>query len=211
MTARCAWHPAEPFKAYCTHQGFHGASAALQVFGGYGFIAEYGIEQCVRDARIAMIYEGTNEIQAIDLVQRKVLADRGATLELLLIELDAEVKQAQAHADIVDIARGLAEALSAARAGTKALAERALNSADPEAALMVADDYLMGLSHTLLAWAFCTSARAALGHEDASWAAAKLARMRYGMQWITPVGQVHWDRVRQGDLRLPPPTVLTRG
>ena len=201
-------------KAYCTHQGFQGASAALQVFGGYGFIAEYGIEQCVRDARIAMIYEGTNEIQAIDLVQRKVLPDRGATLELLLAELDVEVTAAQADPGIADLAQGLAEAVAAARAGTKALAERAeqaLGGADLEAVLMVADDYLLGLSHTLLAWAFCASARAAGDHEDAAWAEAKMARMRYGMQWVVPGGGVHWDRVRQGDLHLPKASALGRG
>jgi alkylation response protein AidB-like acyl-CoA dehydrogenase len=60
-------------KAFLAHQGFAGASAALQVFGGYGYVHEYGIEQSVRDSRIAMIYEGTNEIQAIDLLLRKVL------------------------------------------------------------------------------------------------------------------------------------------
>ena len=59
-------------KAFCTHHGFQGASEALQVFGGYGYVHEMGIEQTLRDARIAMIYEGTNEIQAIDLLQRKI-------------------------------------------------------------------------------------------------------------------------------------------
>jgi alkylation response protein AidB-like acyl-CoA dehydrogenase len=60
-----------------THQAFHGASDCLQVFGGHGYVREWGIEQIVRDARVAMIYEGTNEIQAIDLLVRKVLADGG--------------------------------------------------------------------------------------------------------------------------------------
>ena len=189
-------------KAYCTHQGFHGASAALQVFGGYGYIGEYGIEQCVRDARIAMIYEGTNEIQAIDLVQRKLLADRGATLALLLDEWDAEVARSAAHPALVDFSEGLADAAAAARQGLRALAQRAA-SGDPEATLVVADDVLMGLSHSLLAWAFCASARAALDHPDAPWAEAKAARMRYGMQWVVPQGAVHWGRVGSAALGLP--------
>ena len=189
-------------KAYCTHQGFHGASAALQVFGGYGYIGEYGIEQCLRDARIAMIYEGTNEIQAIDLVQRKVLADRGATLEQLLAELDTEVAASRARPALGDLAHALADAVAATRQGMQALTQRAACS-EPEAVLVVADDVLMGLSHTLLAWAFCTSARAALGLDDTSWAQAKLERMRYGMQWVVPQGTVHWARVGQLDLRVP--------
>ena len=77
-------------KAFLTDQGFQGASEALQVFGGYGYVRETGVEQSVRDSRIAMIYEGTNEIQAIDLLQRKVLADGGQGLtELMQQELTA--------------------------------------------------------------------------------------------------------------------------
>ena len=64
-------------KSFFTQNGFEVASDALQIFGGYGYIRETGIEQTVRDSRVSMIYEGTNEIQAIDLMQRKVLADGG--------------------------------------------------------------------------------------------------------------------------------------
>ena len=198
-------------KAYCTHWGFHGASAALQVFGGYGYTAEYGIEQCVRDARIAMIYEGTNEIQAIDLVQRKILADRGEAMALLLTELDAEVARCRGaagqdaeRAEATEMAEGLALALAQARQGLAALAARAASSArDPEATLAVADEVLMGLAHTLLAWAFCASHRASQAHPDPAWAAAKRARMRYGMQWLVPAGALHWARVGQAELAVP--------
>ncbi len=71
-------------KAFLTTNGFVGASEALQVFGGYGYVQEYGIEQTVRDSRVSMLYEGTNEIQVIDLVLRKVLSDRGEMLRSLL-------------------------------------------------------------------------------------------------------------------------------
>jgi alkylation response protein AidB-like acyl-CoA dehydrogenase len=76
-------------KSACTEQGFHGASDCLQVFGGHGYVSEWGIEQNVRDARIAMIYEGTNEIQAIDLLMRKVLGDGAQALGCLLYTSDA--------------------------------------------------------------------------------------------------------------------------
>ncbi len=67
--------PMAPICAFFTEQGFRLASNALQVFGGYGYVAEFAIEQTLRDNRIAMIYEGSNEIQANDLLLRKVLGD----------------------------------------------------------------------------------------------------------------------------------------
>ena len=78
-------------KASWTDQAFHGASDCLQVFGGHGYVREWGIEQIVRDSRVAMIYEGTNEIQAQDLLFRKVLSDRGAMLCGVLERLELEM------------------------------------------------------------------------------------------------------------------------
>lgn len=70
-------------KAYFTDNAFVKASDALQCFGGYGYIKEYEIEQLVRDVRVAMIYEGTNSIQAMDLVFRKVLLDNGESIDVI--------------------------------------------------------------------------------------------------------------------------------
>ena len=67
---------------------------------------------------------------------------------------------------------------------------------DREAPLRVADDYLMGLSHTLLAWAFAASLRGALDGPDAAWVRSKSERMTYGLQWVVPQAAVHWGRVR---------------
>ncbi len=191
-------------KAFCTHQGFHGASAALQVFGGYGYVREYGIEQTMRDARIAMIYEGTNEIQAIDLLQRKVLADGGAALHDWLHEARAEAAAGRA-AGLPDVAAALESECDAVVGALRAL-QSALAAApgDRELPLRAADDFLMGLSHTLLAWAYAAGARAAVGHPDAAWSQGKTARMRYGLQWIVPQAAVHWQRVAAaGALPLP--------
>jgi alkylation response protein AidB-like acyl-CoA dehydrogenase len=187
-------------KAFCTDQGFQGASAALQVFGGYGYVREYGVEQSMRDARIAMIYEGTNQIQAIDLLQRKVLADGGAALGLWLAEARAEAEVCAA-AGLVDFASALQSECDAAQQATAALTAAA--ATDREAPLRVADDYLQGLSHTLLAWAFAASARAALDMPDRPWAEGKTERMRYGVQWVLPQAAVHWQRVRALDAVLP--------
>jgi alkylation response protein AidB-like acyl-CoA dehydrogenase len=79
-------------KAYCSEQGFNVSSAALQAHGGYGYCTEYGVEQFVRDTQIAMIYEGTNGIQAIDFVIRKILKDGGKTLTALTQEIVAAVQ-----------------------------------------------------------------------------------------------------------------------
>jgi hypothetical protein len=180
-------------KALLTHHGFHGASAALQVFGGYGYVHEFGIEQSVRDARIAMIYEGTNEIQAIDLLQRKVLGDSGLVLAQLLDDMRAEAARCGAVPALNDFALALADQARQLEQATAAL--RAGTAADPEWPLRVADDYLMGLAHALLAWSFAASARAAADLPDPAWAEAKTARMRFGMQWILPDALPFWHRV----------------
>jgi alkylation response protein AidB-like acyl-CoA dehydrogenase len=79
-------------KAYCSEQGFNVSSLALQAHGGYGYCTEYGVEQFVRDTQIAMIYEGTNGIQAIDFVMRKILKDGGKTLNGLTQEIVTSVQ-----------------------------------------------------------------------------------------------------------------------
>lgn len=74
-------------KAFLSDKGFEGAVTAQQVFGGHGYIQEWGAEQIVRDARIAQIYEGTNGVQALDLIGRKVMRDGGATLKYLVEQM----------------------------------------------------------------------------------------------------------------------------
>ena len=78
-------------KAYCSEQGFQVAVESLQAHGGYGYCTEYGIEQFVRDIKIATIYEGTNGIQAIDFVMRKILKDGGKAISALSAEMVASV------------------------------------------------------------------------------------------------------------------------
>ena len=128
-------------KAAWTQQGFHGASACLQVFGGHGYVREWGIEQIVRDARVTMIYEGTNEIQAIDLLLRKVLPDGGAALGALFDELAG--------------AGGLPPAVLQRFAQLRGLAARLAQAATERSDLpyWVADDFLPAVALALLAWA----------------------------------------------------------
>jgi alkylation response protein AidB-like acyl-CoA dehydrogenase len=159
-------------KGFLTDIGHRGADDALGVFGGYGFIHDYGIEQHVRDSRIAMIYEGTNEIQAIDLVMRKLLDDP-RRIDALLAEFDAEVaiqtaldtpaaQSPDANAAATEAgawATTLADQARLIRESLTAL--RAARGADPEAPLRVADDILHGLGHAMLAWSWARLSRAA--------------------------------------------------
>jgi alkylation response protein AidB-like acyl-CoA dehydrogenase len=143
-------------KAAFTHQAFYGASECLQVFGGHGYVREWGIEQIVRDARVPMIYEGTNEIQAIDLLVRKVLADGGAGMAALLQDLETGLDAG--HSGDADVLRRFAEL----RALTALLAKA--SQTDPVLAYEAADDYLRAVALALLAWAWSRIDRVA---EDA--------------------------------------------
>ena len=138
-------------KAAWTDQAFHGASECLQVFGGHGYVREWGIEQIVRDSRVAMIYEGTNEIQAIDLLVRKVLPDGGEALGALLLSLRHELDAGLA-AD-AELLRRLAEL----RYLTTLLVEAARQ--DAVLPYRVADDYLRAVALVLLAWAWARIAK----------------------------------------------------
>jgi len=133
-------------KSVFTHQAFHGGSDCLQVFGGHGYVREWGIEQIVRDARVAMIYEGTNEIQAIDLLVRKVLADGGTGMNALLDTLQADLPPA-----------AKASTQAQARIQTlRAVTQQIVNAAAQDTALpyRVADDYLRAVALVLMDWAW---------------------------------------------------------
>ncbi len=106
-------------KAFFTDNGNRGANETLQVWGGYGYVHEYGIEQTVRDSRIAMIYEGTNEIQAIDLLQRKIMPDGGAKLLDLLAVLAQEIDAEAGVPELKEFTEALSDQIAAARFGVQ--------------------------------------------------------------------------------------------
>ena len=168
-------------KSVFTHQAFHGGSDCLQVFGGHGYVREWGIEQHIRDARVAMIYEGTNEIQAIDLLVRKVLADGGQGLNALLDFVEA------------DIPAGAATRTAAvARIGTlRAVTKQIVDAAPKNARLpfRVADDYLRACALVLLDWAWLridAAVRADTPNAAARWQAPAQALR----QWVLPEFQM---------------------
>ncbi|MBP9058809.1 MAG: acyl-CoA dehydrogenase [Rhodoferax sp.] len=163
-------------KAAWTQQAFYGASECLQVFGGHGYVREWGIEQIVRDARVSMIYEGTNEIQAIDLLVRKVLADGGSGLTALMVTLSSnETDSDQRTSSLGWMAKTLVEL-------TQQLV--AASTTDLELPYWVADDYLRAVALTLLAWAWQQIEPAAgTGNSDAARWQRPAAALR---QWVLP-------------------------
>jgi alkylation response protein AidB-like acyl-CoA dehydrogenase len=167
-------------KALLTDLGHHGADQALGVWGGHGYVHDYGIEQIVRDSRIAMIYEGTNEIQAIDLLLRKVLPDGGTKLGALLDWAAAQCEGA-AQADSVRAS------LQALRSASQALQADA--RADAELPFRAADDLLFALGEVLLAcaWARADAVAAkalAAGRGDAAFYQRKRQLARFQHDWL---------------------------
>lgn len=137
-------------KAAFTEQGFTLASKALQVFGGYGYTCEFSIEQTLRDSRIAMIYEGTNEVQANDLLLRKVLGDGGAGMALLLGELRKEAGTGMAAAVLQKVCAVLQGLLAEVMAKA---------AADPEYPYRAAGDFLQLCATALQAFAWARTER----------------------------------------------------
>mgnify|MGYP000393816196 FL=1 len=172
-------------KAACTEQGFHGASDCLQVFGGHGYVSEWGIEQNVRDARIAMIYEGTNEIQAIDLLMRKVLGDGGVGLNAMLDELSAGLNATAPHeAQVLHLFAQL-------RAITQE-ATQVHTRADGSVTLSwIAGDYLRVATLALLAWSW-TRIEAAQPTDAARWHAPATALRA----WVLPEFEMRLNIIR---------------
>lgn len=163
-------------KSIFTQQAFEGSSQCLQVLGGHGYVREWGIEQHVRDARITMIYEGTNEIQAIDLLQRKVLVDGGHALRQWMSR------------ELQTLSHGHESLQHKADVWWK-LTERIAKVNDhPRLSFELADDYLRGLGLWMLelAWLHLSASLHHLPEPNRSkWQAGARAFKR----WVMP----EWD------------------
>jgi len=146
-------------KSYCTDKGFEAAVYAQQVLGGHGYIREHGLEQFVRDARIAQIYEGTNGIQAMDLVGRKLPREGGRAIRAFFDLVGRDIAEAKADGDPAGVALALEPALQDLQAATIWLAQHAPGNPDNAGAGAYAYMDLMGL--VSLGWMWLKMARAA--------------------------------------------------
>ncbi|MDB5368474.1 MAG: acyl-CoA dehydrogenase [Roseomonas sp.] len=163
-------------KAAFTDLGFESAVLGQQVFGGHGYVREWGMEQLVRDGRIAQIYEGTNGVQAMDLVGRKLFQDGGALPRAFF----AEIRATLAAGGDPDIVTPLAEALDRLEAATAALVGR--GTADPAEIGAAATDYLRFFALVALGWMWARMAALPGGRRHA----AKQALARFFMARILP-------------------------
>ena len=168
-------------KGYCTDKGHEVAVAAQQVYGGHGYIREWGMEQFVRDARIAQIYEGTNGIQAMDLVGRKLAMNGGRGFRAYLALVTEAIADA-GDVRLAGVAKPLEQALGDLQAATMWLMQNGMAKPDNAGAGATAYLHLMGivaLGHMWLLMARASHAALDAGAEDVDFYNAKLVTARY--------------------------------
>ncbi len=176
-------------KGYLTDKGFEVAVNAQQVYGGHGYIREWGMEQYVRDARIAQIYEGTNGVQALDLVGRKLAKDGGRAIRAFFEIVTNEVNAAKDNKRLKEIAAGLERANGELQTATMWLMQNGMANPNNAGAASVPYMHLTGIVAVGLMWLRMASASAALleqGSDDAGFHEAKLVTARFFAERIMP-------------------------
>jgi len=187
-------------KGVLTDTGFANTVLAQQIFGGHGYVAEHGMEQFVRDARIAMIYEGTNGIQALDLVGRKLAKDGGRALRSFFAEVSGYIEKSAADAKTADFVTSLGHALGELREATTWLMQNALGN--PDNAGAGATDYMQLFGLVALGYMWCLIADAAIADAGSSGAVErmneKLVVGRFFMERMLPASTTHLTRIKAG-------------
>jgi alkylation response protein AidB-like acyl-CoA dehydrogenase len=174
-------------KSFLTDHGFDAANAGVQVFGGHGYIREWGMEQLVRDARITQIYEGTNGIQALDLVGRKLGTGFGRLARRFFHPVSEFIETAGEKPEMAEFVLPLAKAFAKLQQATAWLAQAGI--ADPEEAGAAATDYLRLFALVALGFMWCRMVEIALAKasgEETAFYNAKLASARFFMARILP-------------------------
>ncbi len=173
-------------KAFFTDNAWIATSHCLQVFGGHGYIRESGMEQFVRDSRINMIYEGTNTIQSLDLLGRKVLSDNGAKLKKFGKLIEAFVEEEGVDEAMQEFVNPLADLGGKVTKLTTEIGMKALQNPDEVGAAAV--DYLRVCGHLVYAYLWARMAKVALGKEASGdpFYAAKLATARFYFAKLLP-------------------------
>jgi hypothetical protein len=173
-------------KAFLTDNAWVSTSQCLQVFGGHGYVREWGMEQFVRDARINMIYEGTNTIQSLDLLGRKVLLDKGRKLTKLIEVVQQLIHDECVHAEMLEFINPLADLGEKLTKLSTELGLKAFGNPDEVGAAAV--DYLRLVGHLVFAYFWARMARVALDHQDSEdpFYRAKLATARFYFAYLLP-------------------------
>jgi alkylation response protein AidB-like acyl-CoA dehydrogenase len=188
-------------KGYLTDKGFEAAVYAQQVLGGHGYIREHGMEQFVRDARITQIYEGTNGIQAMDLVGRKLPKDGGRAIRAFFEVVGRDIAEAKQAGDPAGVAAALEPALQDLQAATMWLAQNGM--ADPDNAGAGAYAYMELMGLVSLGWMWLKMAAASQsaldkGAADEPFHDAKLITARFYAQRELPLSTALRKKIESG-------------
>lgn len=189
-------------KAFLTDNGFQAAVQCQQVFGGHGYIRETGVEQYVRDARINMIYEGTNTIQALGLLGRKVLRDNGAVLRKFGAQIQAFIEEHGTREDMDEFVTPLGDLAEKFTKLTMEVGMKAMSN--PQEVGAAATDYLRVAGHVVFAYLWAQMARIALDKQAGGdpFYAAKLATARFYFSRLLPETAFHMRAARAGSRSL---------
>lgn len=181
-------------KAFLTETGYEAANKGVQVFGGHGFIAEHGMEQIVRDTRIACLYEGTTEIQAIDLLGRKVLGSKGKLLQDFAEIMQSFIDTQQDQANMQEFIQPLSDWMKKLGQVTKNIAQRAEQNPDEVGAAAVDYVYFAGYVTLAYYWArMAATAQHALNHgsNDTAFYQAKIRTAQFYFDKLLPRVNAH--------------------
>jgi alkylation response protein AidB-like acyl-CoA dehydrogenase len=182
-------------KAYCTDMGFEAANLGMQCYGGHGYIRENGVEQFVRDARINMVYEGANGVQAMDLVGRKLGRKGGAAPMALFTLLTGWVGENEKDDAMKPFVAGVKRGTEALQAATLWLAANGLKN--PNDAGAGATDYLRLMGITMVALMWGKMAKVSIGKDD-QLHKDKLMCARYWMERMVPECPMLLERIQAG-------------
>jgi len=185
-------------KAFITDNGWIATSEALQVYGGHGYIKEWGMEQYVRDARINMIYEGTNTIQSLDLLGRKILMDNGAKLRKFGEKIKSFVEENGLDESLSEFVSPLGELGEKVTKLTMEIGMKAFQSQDEVGAAAV--PYLRVVGHLVYSYFFAQMAKIALAKQDSGdkFYESKLATARFYFARLYPETAMLIRQARSG-------------
>jgi len=176
-------------KGYGTDTGYEIATNMQQVYGGHGYIEEWGMSQFVRDARIAQIYEGTNGVQAMDLCGRKLAQKGGAAIQAFFKAMGEDIAEAKSDETLAALAEQLEKALGQQQAATMWFMQNAMQN--PNHLGAGAHHYMHIMGIVSIGWMWLRMAKVAAqkledGGDDKAFYEAKLATARYYMDRYLP-------------------------
>lgn len=187
-------------KAFLTDRGFHVASLAMQVHGGSGYTEHFTASQSLRDARITMIYEGTNGVQALDLVGRKLPANGGRAVMTWFAEIDAFVSENGGESPIKPFIDGLSDSKKKLQEATMWLMQNGMQNPDNAGAASTDYLHIFGLTAMAYVWAqMAIAAQKAIdGGSDDPFYVTKLQTGRYFVERILPDAGAHLAKLKTG-------------